>query len=299
MADRKPLTLNGADTHMAQIFGAARTVRAAEGKQAFAEAEQAEAERAVLRAEASNRAKADFLAHINHEIRTPMSAIIGLTHILLGTKLDEQQTQCLTVLQSSATALMMMVSGQLDIDKIESRTMNLEHAPFNMSALLHQIIGIMSVKAQEKGVSLILNYEEGLDKVFIGDSGRIRQIVMNLVGNAIKFTETGGVTVSFADDGRRDEKNQTSISVTDTGIGIPENKIDIIFERFMQADSSIISKYGGTGLGLSISKALAESMGGAITVTSVVGEGSAFVLHLPLPVEHHIPDFQAASAHAR
>jgi len=173
----------------------------------------------------------------------------------------------------------------LDIGKIESKVINLEHAPFSMPALLHQIVSLLSNKAQEKGVDLILHYDAELPKIFVGDSGRIRQIVMNLVGNAIKFTEAGEVTVSFGIRGEENGKKKISISVQDTGIGIPEDKMDVIFSRFAQADSSITRKFGGTGLGLSISKALAESMGGSMSVTSVMGKGSTFTLNLELPVK--------------
>ena len=155
-----------------------------------------------------------------------------------------------------------------------------EIAPFDMAALLSQIVDAMLVKAQEKGISLTLRYDAKVARTFIGDSGYIRQIVMNLVSNAIKFTNVGAVTLSF---GTGEKPNEISISVADTGIGISQNKLSIIFDRYTQADPSIGQKYGGTGLGLSISKALAEDMGGVITVKSVAGMGSTFVLHLCLP----------------
>jgi len=255
------------------------------GKLALAEKAQAIAENTALKADASNKAKSDFLANMTHEIRTPLGAIMGLASILQTTNLDDKQKQCLAVLQNSAEDLMTMINGSLDIDKIESNIINLEQAPLNMPALLRHLISVMSVKAQEKGIGLSLQYEADLPKIFVGDSGRIRQIVMNLVGNAIKFTETGKVIIAFACGGNIDGKEQISISVTDTGIGIPEDKLDAVFKRFVQADSSITHKFGGTGLGLSISKALAESMGGSIVVTSAVGKGSTFVLHLQLPAK--------------
>jgi signal transduction histidine kinase len=229
------------------------------------------------RTESASNVKSAFLADMSHEIRTPIGAIIGLANILLSTKLDDKQKQCVTVLQNSAEALLAMVNRTLDIAKIESSMIDPENEPFDMAALLDQIVGIMSFKAREKKIDLALHYEAGAAKRFVGDSGHIRQIVMNLVGNAIKFTNAGDVTISFATDG-----NNISVSVADTGIGIAANKIGIIFNRFVQADSSIGRKYGGAGLGLSISKALAENMGGAITVHSVVGKGSTFVLNLRL-----------------
>jgi signal transduction histidine kinase len=232
------------------------------------------------RTEPSHSRKSDVLADMSHEIRTPMGAIIGLAQIMLSTKLDDKQMQYMTVLQSSAEVLLEMVNRVLDVSKIEWKTANPENILFDMAVLLKQIVGIMSVKAQEKGVGLTLHYETGAAKMFVGDSGHIRQIVMNLVGNAIKFTDMGEVAVSFA-TGR--SRNEISISVADTGIGIPKDKIGIIFDRFVQADSSIGRKYGGTGLGLSISKALAENMGGTIIVDSVAGKGSTFSLRLRLP----------------
>ena len=244
------------------------------------------AEAATLVAEKANKAKSDFLANMSHEIRTPMNAVIGLTHILQTTRLDAKQKQCVDVLQSSSESLMMLINDLLDIDKMEALDIELEHAPFSMTAVLDQVISVMSVKAKQKGINLIVHYESGLYKTYIGDSGRIRQIVLNLVGNAVKFTDRGGsVSVFFANGGKGNGKKAITVTVTDTGIGIPEDKIEMIFERFIQADASITRKYGGTGLGLSISQALAQRMGGTISVTSVVGQGSSFVLHLSLPVE--------------
>lgn len=250
----------------------------------FAEKGRATAEDATLIAEKANKAKSDFLTNMSHEIRTPMNAILGLTSILLTSGLTVQQKEYVSVLKTSADGLMVLINDLLDIDKIEAEAIELDLAPFNMTALLEQVISVMSVRAQEKGIDLNVHYEAGLYKTFIGDSGRIRQILLNLVGNAVKFTDHGSVSVFLANGGEGNGKKELTFSVKDTGIGIPENRMDDVFGKFVQADSSITRRYGGTGLGLAIAKSLAEQMEGSITVTSEVGVGSVFVLHLSLPV---------------
>lgn len=269
--DKYILRLGSGFGNKSRIVTAQKSFRESEARQTFLES--------------ADKAKSDFLTHMSHEIRTPMGAIIGLVTVLMATEPDEKRKQCLATVQNSAEALMVIINRLLDTKKTEFEAAEPELAPFEIQELLGQIVGIMSVKAHEKGIGLTLHCDAKLSPSFIGDSGRIRQIVLNLVGNAIKFTEAGEVTITCANGRQRNGKKEISISVADSGIGIAKDKIDIIFKKFTQADSSIRRDYGGTGLGLSISKELAENMGGRIRVSSRKNKGSTFILVLPLAVD--------------
>ena len=236
-------------------------------------------------AEIANRAKSDFLANISHELRTPMNAVVGLANILHNSDLPAQkQREFIKTLQLSAQSMMHLINDLLDIAKIEHDQMQLDKVPFNLAELVEEIISIMAVKAHEKGIELAVHYGPSVEAAFIGDPLRLRQVLLNLVSNAVKFTHAGLVTLEVdARDNSITGLCDVLMEVTDTGIGIPLDKQDTIFSKFSQADTSITRKYGGTGLGLSICKTLVEMMDGTIGVTSVPGHGSTFRVSLSLP----------------
>ncbi len=242
-------------------------------------------------AHAANIAKSEFLANMSHEIRTPMNAVIGLSNILAMSKpLTAQQTEFIKTLQLSAGSLLNLINDLLDISKIESRSIELEHIPFSIAELLEPVISVMSMRATEKGLNFVFDEMVSSGNTYIGDPTRIRQILLNLCSNAFKFTEHGEVRITLEFQARLDNEthDDVRIRVHDTGIGIAKDKLETIFHKFTQADSSINRKYGGTGLGLAITKTLTEIMGGEITVESREGVGSVFTICLPLMRGDHV-----------
>ncbi|MFD2113843.1 ATP-binding protein [Thiorhodococcus fuscus] len=244
-------------------------------------------------AEAGSLAKSQFLAVMSHEIRTPMNGIIGMAELLSGTQLDERQRHFVRTIQVSAESLLDIISDVLDFSKIEAGRLELERVEFDLHSLMGRISDLLSETARRKGLELITRISPHCSSRVLGDPGRLRQILMNLVSNAVKFTEAGYVQLSLSCLEETDDEIRIRIAVKDTGIGLSFEEQSRIFDRFSQADSSTSRRYGGTGLGLAISKQLVELMHGTLTLDSLPGHGSLFQIELNLPKASPGPSGQA------
>lgn len=238
------------------------------------------------RAEAASVAKSEFLANMSHELRTPMNGVIGMLDLLISEEeLHEDHREWAQTAFQSAHGLLSLLNDILDLSKIEAGKLELSLQPVHVEAVLGGVLSTATVLAEDKGLSLALDIDDSLDQLLVADELRLRQIVLNLVGNAVKFTEEGSVTVrAAASRVPADDRRRLVIAVVDTGIGMSPEQQERLFQKFHQADSSTTKRFGGTGLGLAISKQLAEEMGGKLEVASSPGDGSTFTLTLELPL---------------
>ncbi len=257
------------------VFVAARDVTDRKRFERTLEENNVELERAKAAAEKANLAKSNFLATMSHEIRTPMNAILGMADMLWESKLDSDQMDYVEVFRRAGSNLLVLINDILDLSKIEAGHLDLESIEFDLEEVVDQAIELTAVKARAKGILLLSRLVPGLATALVGDPTRLRQILINLLGNAVKFTESGEVMLTVQNH-QSGKSGEVEFAISDTGIGISPEKLESIFDNFTQADASTTRNYGGTGLGLGISRRLVESMNGRLTAVSSPGKGSTF-----------------------
>ncbi len=250
-------------------------------KKIVADKAAVEAQRA--KAEAADKAKSEFLANMSHEIRTPMNGVLGMAELLARTELAPTQKSYTDVIRQCGNTLVDIINDILDFSKIDAGQLALNLQPFNLKAVIEDVANLLAPRATAQDLELIVRFDPKISEEFVGDGGRIRQILMNIVGNAVKFTDAGHILISVSGQ-QHDDAAELTISIEDTGIGIPADKLDVIFEKFNQVDNSSTRNFEGTGLGLAISRLLVEKMAGTIGVDSKIGHGSSFWFKIKLPV---------------
>jgi signal transduction histidine kinase len=272
-----PPAIEGAGemTDLSHALGA--MVRAIDERRAELQKSRDEAWRA-------NKAKSEFLANMSHEIRTPLNAVLGLAGVLIDSPLSDEQRRQVALIKESGDNLLGLLNDILDLSKLDAGQIELENSTFDAAALTRDSLDLLRARAAEKGTDLRFETSGDVPPALVGDAARVRQVLINLIGNAIKFTEKGGVTVRLSAGPGEGGSALAEWSVADTGIGIPAERIGSLFQEFMQADSSISRRFGGTGLGLAICKRLVDRMGGTIGVTSEPGQGTTFAFRVPLAV---------------